>query len=81
MLSPYKLWLIVALTDIIIQKEVKKERTIAEIMEFFGIWVLATQIYFGSTTFLWSFNTVNNNIIEGPEDKTRKFSNYHGSMW
>ena len=81
MLSPAKLRLIVTLTDMILQKETKKETTIAEIMVFFGIWVLATQIDFGSRNVLWSFNTVNNNIIEGPEDKTRKFSNYHGLMW
>ena len=72
MLSPAKLRLIVTLTDMILQKETKKETTIAEIMVYFGIRVLATQIDFGPRNFLWYFNTVNNNIIEGPEEKNRE---------
>ena len=72
--------LIATLTDMILKKKQRKTN-IAEIMEFFGIWVLATQIDFGSRNVLWSFNTVNNNIIEGPEDKTRNISNYHASKW
>ena len=58
MIYPAKLRLIVTLTDMTLQKETKKETTIAEIMEFFGIWVLATKIDFGSRNFLWSTTAI-----------------------